>query len=223
MRATVRRCLATLFLAAVLFVPAGTLGWPQAWAFLVLLGGGTVATGVWLRATNPALLAEREKSALGRNQAPRDRTIMVAISATMLAWLCFMPLDARRFHWSHVPLPANLAGALLILGAFAGWIDVFRVNPFAIPAIRLQPERGQNVITIGPYAVVRHPAYAYALFFLAGTPLLLGSFFGLAFVPLFIALLAARITGEETLLRQGLPGYDTYRTQVRSRLIPGLW
>jgi protein-S-isoprenylcysteine O-methyltransferase Ste14 len=219
----VRSGVAALVLASLLFIPAGTLGWPQGWAFLGLLMGGSFATGAWLRAKNPALLAEREKSALGGNQAPRDRGIMAAISGLMLVWLGFMPLDARRFHWSHLPLLANLAGGLLILGTFAGWIAVFRANPFAIPSIRLQPERGQTVITTGPYAIVRHPAYTISLLLLAGAPLLLGSLFRLYLAVVFIPLLGARILGEETLLAQGLPGYEAYRARVRHRLVPWLW
>jgi len=110
----------------------------------------------------------------------------------------------------------------VILG-FLATMRVFRENSFAAPVVRLQTERGQHVIDSGPYSLVRHPMYASALLYLAGIPLLLGSWFGLFAVPLFIAGLAPRAVAEERLLRRELPGYADYMTRVRFRLIPGIW
>jgi protein-S-isoprenylcysteine O-methyltransferase Ste14 len=101
--------------------------------------------------------------------------------------------------------------------------QVFRSNSFAAPQVRIQAERGQHVVTDGPYRIVRHPMYAAALFYFLGAPLLLGSWWGLLPVPFFMASLGARAVGEERMLRQGLPGYDDYTRRVRFRLIPGIW
>ena len=87
----------------------------------------------------------------------------------------------------------------------------------------MQEERGQTVVVTGPSAMVRHPMYAYALLLMAGTPLLLGSLWGLAGLLLMVPLLAARALGEEALLMEGLPGYRDYASRVRSRLLPGIW
>jgi protein-S-isoprenylcysteine O-methyltransferase Ste14 len=100
---------------------------------------------------------------------------------------------------------------------------VLRANSFAATTIRLQAERGQTVITTGPYAVMRHPMYGYAILFMIGVPLLLGSLWGLAGLALFLPLLAARTLGEERLLRTGLAGYEDYMKKVRFRLVPGIW
>jgi protein-S-isoprenylcysteine O-methyltransferase Ste14 len=89
--------------------------------------------------------------------------------------------------------------------------------------VRLQQERGQTVATSGPYAVVRHPMYAYALLLMIGAPLLLGSLWGLLGLALFLPLLAARTLGEEAMLLEGLPGYRDYAARVRFRLVPGVW
>jgi protein-S-isoprenylcysteine O-methyltransferase Ste14 len=89
--------------------------------------------------------------------------------------------------------------------------------------VRLQKERGQTVISTGPYAVVRHPMYAYAVLLMIGAPLLLGSLWGLMGLVLFIPLLAARTLGEEVMLMEGLPGYREYAAKVRFRLLPGVW
>jgi len=134
-----------------------------------------------------------------------------------------MAVDARRFGWSHTPLWAQVFGAALIMGAFYGWVRVLRANRFAAVTVRLQKERGQTVISTGPYAVVRHPMYAYALLLMIGSPLLLGSVWGLLGLVLFIPLLAARLLGEETMLMDGLPGYREYAAKVRFRILPGVW
>lgn len=211
------------YLILLLFLPAGTFAWPQAWIFLALFNGCGHAIGIWLLKTNPDLLAERMKSPLGAGQRPRDRAIMGAIGVFLCAWLVFMALDARRFGWSHTPLWAQATGAVLILGAFYGWTEVLRANSFAATTIRLQEERGQTVISTGPYAIVRHPMYGYTVLLLIGTPLLLGSLWGLLGVFGAIPLLGARALGEEALLMEGLPGYRAYAARVRFRLLPGIW
>jgi protein-S-isoprenylcysteine O-methyltransferase Ste14 len=100
---------------------------------------------------------------------------------------------------------------------------VFRYNSFAAPQVRIQSDRGQHVVTEGPYRVVRHPMYAAAVFYFVGAPLLLGSWWGLLAVPFYVAGIGGRAVGEERMLRQALPGYDDYARRVRFRLIPGLW
>ena len=210
-------------LCLLLFLPAGTLAWPQAWIFLAIFNGCSQAIGVWLLRTNPELLAERMKSPFGAGQRPRDRLVMIAIGVFFCVWLVFIGLDARRFGWSHAPPWAQAAGAALIVGAFYGWVGVLRANSFAAVTVRLQEERGQTAISTGPYAVVRHPMYAYATLLLIGTPLLLGSLWGLLGVVVAMALMAARALGEEALLMAGLPGYPEYAAKVRFRLLPGVW
>ena len=96
-------------------------------------------------------------------------------------------------------------------------------NSFAASTIEVQAERGQQVISTGPYAVVRHPMYAYAIILILGAPLLLGSLWGLAGLVVLLPLLGARALGEETLLREGLRGYADYADKVRFRLVPGVW
>jgi protein-S-isoprenylcysteine O-methyltransferase Ste14 len=98
-----------------------------------------------------------------------------------------------------------------------------RTNSFAAPVVKIQKERGQTVITTGPYAIVRHPLYFGALFYVAATSLVLGSWWGLVTVPLVVAGFAVRIPVAEKALRNGLQGYDDYARRVRWRLIPFIW
>ena len=148
---------------------------------------------------------------------------MVVIVLGFFAWFVFMALDARRFGWSHTSPWAQMLGAVLIASSYCGWIQVFRANSFASVLVRLQADRGQTVISTGPYAVVRHPMYTYALPLLIGVPLLLGSLWGLFGLVLFVPALAFRALGEEALLMDGLPGYRDYAAKVRYRLLPGVW
>lgn len=209
-------------LGLLLFGSAGRLDWPQGWAFLLFFVLCGSALGVWLQRTDPALLAERMRSPFAADQRPRDRAIIIALMLCFAGWLVLMGLD-RRFGWSVMPVWLQGIGAVLFVLAFAGWVPVLRANSFATTAIRLQPDRGQRVISTGPYAVVRHPMYSVALVFLPGIALLLGSWWGLAPILVIIPLLAARTLGEEEVLLAGLPGYRDYTTKVRYRLVPGLW
>ena len=218
-----RQSFASTFLGVLLFVPAGTLAWPQGWVFLILTSGCSIAIGIWLLKTDPDLLAERMKSPLSAGQAPRDRAVMGALSVWFCVWLIFMALDARRFGWSSTPFWAQVLGTILLACAFYGWIGVLRANRFAAITVRLQQERGQTVISSGPYAVVRHPMYAYAILLMIGAPLLLGSLWGLLGMAVTLPLMAARALGEEAMLMSGLPGYRDYAAKVRYRLLPGVW
>lgn len=210
-------------LCLLLFGSAGTLAWAQAWIFLALFNACSQAIGVWLLKTDPDLLRERMRSPLGAGQRRRDRLVMAALLVFFGAWIVCIGLDARRFGWSRAPLWAEASGAVLIVAAFLGFARVLRANRFAASTVRLQAERGQTVISTGPYARVRHPMYAYALLLMVGTTLLLGSLWGLLGVPLGLPLIAARALGEEALLMHGLPGYRDYAARVRYRLLPGIW
>ena len=100
---------------------------------------------------------------------------------------------------------------------------IMRTNSFAAPVVKIQAERGHHVVSDGPYAVVRHPMYGGTLLLIAGIPLLLGSWWGLAFAPLIVLLFAVRAVMEERTLMAELPGYTDYAARVRYRLVPGVW
>jgi protein-S-isoprenylcysteine O-methyltransferase Ste14 len=138
-------------------------------------------------------------------------------------WLVLAALDAKRFSSSYVPVWLEVVGAILVLIAFYGWVTVLRANSFAAVNIRLQTERNQTVVSTGPYAIVRHPMYTYALLMMVGGSLLLGSLWSLACVVALMLLMAARALGEEKMLLDGLDGYRDYAAKVRCRLVPGIW
>ncbi len=210
-------------IGAILFGAGGDLKWPQAWVYLAETTISAFALGIWLARTDPALLRARLSARFHRDQRLWDRVFMACAGAGYIAWLVLAGLDARRYRWSSVPLWAQGFGALLIALCMVGAWLVFRTNSYAAPQVRIQAERGQTVVTTGPYRFVRHPMYAAAILYFLGVPLLLGSLWALLPVPLFVAAFAGRVIGEERLLLQALPGYDAYRHKVRFRLVPGLW
>lgn len=210
-------------MGAILFLAAGDWRWFEAWIYLAELALLSFAVSCWLLVHDPALLASRLTAPVRRDQMPWDRVFMVVVMNVFLAWLVLIGLDARRFAWSHVPVWAEGLGAVLLaLGMGIAW-QTFRYNTFAAPQVRVQADRGHHVVTDGPYRIVRHPMYAGAILWLVGAPLMLGSWWGVAAVPLIVAALGRRAVGEERMLRHELTGYDEYAKRVRYRLIPGVW
>jgi protein-S-isoprenylcysteine O-methyltransferase Ste14 len=212
-----------LVFALTLLLPAGTIAWPAGWAFLLLFFSFVVAISLWLLHNNPGLLTERLTGVGKADQKSWDKLFYVLANVLFLAWLVVMALDAVRFRWSHLPAWLQGVGAIILLGSFWLFFLTFRENSYLSPAIRIQTDRGQTVVSTGPYRYVRHPMYSAFLLFALGTPLLLGSYYGLPFALLIVAALARRTVLEERTLRAELPGYEAYLTTVRYRFIPGVW
>jgi protein-S-isoprenylcysteine O-methyltransferase Ste14 len=209
--------------AALLFGSAGTWRWPSGWAFLALFSLISLAVTLWLARADPGLLEERMKSPVQRDQKPWDRVFLSVLMVVYVSWLVLMGVDARRMGWSHISLSLQVIGALLIVASYVGIAWVFRANSFAAPVIKIQADRKQTVISTGPYAFVRHPMYAFAIWQFVGMPLMLGSWWGLAVLPAIIAALAIRTLGEERMLKAELEGYEDYARRVRWRYAPGVW
>ena len=211
------------FMAALLFVPAGTIWWPQAWVFLVELAGTGLLISGWLYVHDPALLAQRMASPVQREQAAWDRIFMICVLLFFCGWLAVMGLDAVRFRASRVPVWAEVVGAVAILvSQYVFWL-VFRANSYAAPVVKVQTDRGHAIATTGPYALVRHPMYAGAILLLIGIPLLLGSWYGLVLAPVLVVGFAIRAVLEERVLQAQLPGYADYAARVRYRFVPLIW
>jgi protein-S-isoprenylcysteine O-methyltransferase Ste14 len=210
-------------MAALLLGGAESWRWLQAWAFLAIFTIGSGAFGVWLLRRDPALLAARLGSFNQQGQPLWDKLFLLVFMLLWLGWLWLMGRDAQVWHLSDLPLWLNIVGGLMLVAGFFAVARVFRENSFAAPVIRVQSERAQQVIDTGPYAHVRHPMYAAALLYMFGTPLLLGSWLGLAVACVMMIGIARRAVLEEQMLRRNLAGYDQYMTRVRFRLIPGIW
>ncbi|MEZ5827804.1 MAG: isoprenylcysteine carboxylmethyltransferase family protein [Hyphomicrobiales bacterium] len=218
-----RTAIYLVVVAVLLFGAAGTVRWPAAWVYLALSAVMSIAGGLWLARHDPALLEERLGAVIQRDQKGWDRAFMLAMSVLWFGWLVLMALDARRYHWSDMPLALQVLGFILI--CLGSWIIglTFRENSYAAPVVKIQKDRAHKVISTGPYSYVRHPMYAGALLLIPGVPLLLGSWWGLAASLVFIVLLAGRAVLEERTLKAELDGYAAYAARVRYRLLPHVW
>lgn len=210
-------------MGALLFGAAGTLAWTNAWLWLVEWSACGVWIGLWLARENPGLLAERLKPIVQREQQPWDRVFLACVALAFAAWLCLMGIDAVRLRWSHVPAWLSVLGAIAVFVDIYATRGVFAANGYAAPVVKIQHARGHTVIDTGPYAHVRHPMYGYALLLLLGTPLMLGSWWGVACVPLMVLAIGWRAVREERALAEHLPGYRAYMERVRYRFVPGVW
>jgi len=209
-------------MAAALFIPAGTLRWTAGWVFFGSFFLFFVGVSIWLYSYNPSLAIERMRLG-GSNQQGWDRILFPFMFTSPLAWLVLSSLDAARFHWSHVPSWVEVIGGLLMLISFYLFFLTFRENSYLSPTARVQKDRGQKVISTGPYAYIRHPMYFAFIPFMVGTPLMLGSWFGAAFGVVFMILPARRALLEERMLLKNLDGYEQYMKKVKYRLIPYVW
>ncbi|CDX44968.1 Isoprenylcysteine carboxyl methyltransferase [Mesorhizobium sp. SOD10] len=209
-------------MGVLLFLSAGTLHWTGAWVYIVVMIGLSLTMGVALARRDPGLMNERLRPPIQKTQTAADKIVLSILLLGIFAWLVLMGLDIR-FGWSAAPVWVQVVGVLVLLAGI--WICYLTMleNSFAAPVVKIQDERGQKVITTGPYSYVRHPMYAGAILYFAGTALLLGSWWGLAAVLAFILLLAIRTFIEEKTLRAGLQGYDDYAARVRYKLIPMVW
>lgn len=209
--------------ALALFLAAGTVWWPEGWAYLLLFFGANAALARWLLKHDPELLQERMTGIGKRGEPFWDKVFLAALEIFLLAWFAVMGLDAVRFRWSQMPAWLQVVGVILLLVSFYLFFLTFRENPYLSSAVRVQKERGQKVISTGPYNYVRHPMYAAVIPFAAGTALLLGSWYGLLMGVVFTFALAFRAVQEERVLRAELPGYQEYMAQVEYRFIPHVW
>ena len=207
-------------MAAVLFGAAGTLAVPMFWAYLVLFAVLCVGASAAVYLLSPDLVKERVRPGEGE----QDRVTVRALNLLMFAQLLLAGLDVGRMHWSAtVPFPLQILGLIgFAIGmGFTTWAML--VNRFFSRAVRLQPDRGQQVVTSGPYRLVRHPGYSGGLLLLLSAGFALGSWIAMAPILLMLPLMVRRTLIEESMLANALPGYADYMQRVRSRIFPGIW
>jgi protein-S-isoprenylcysteine O-methyltransferase Ste14 len=207
-------------MAALLFGPAGTLDYWQAWTFLAVYFTASVAISLYLIKKDPALLRRRMSGGPFAEKQPVQKIIMSLTSLGFIGLLVVPALD-RRFAWSHMPPALALSGDLLVLFGWLAIYFVFRENSFGSATIELAPD--QTVISSGPYALVRHPMYAGALVMLLGIPIALGSWWGALVMVAIVPALIWRLLDEEKFLAMNLPGYVAYQNKTQFRLLPRVW
>ena len=209
-----------LVMAALLFLPAWTLDYWQAWAFLTVFGASALAITLYLMKKDPKLL-ERRVYAGPTAEKETSQKIIQSITAVGFCAMLVVPALDHRFHRSTVPLYAAVTGDILVALGFLIIFFVYKENSFASATIELAPE--QKVISTGPYALIRHPMYVGGFIMFLGMAPSLGSWRGLPVFVLIVPALIWRLLDEEEFLTKNLSGYAEYRNRVKYRLIPFLW
>ena len=209
-----------LVMAPLIFVLAGTVHYWQAWMYLSIFFGASALLTRYVIRNDPALLERRMRGGPTAEKRAAQRVIMFFTSLCFVALLVVPALD-RRYAWTEVPFYGVLIGDALVAVGFYFIFLVYKENAFASATVQIVA--GQQVISTGPYAIVRHPMYASGLLMLLGTPLALGSYWGLVPVAAMSPFLIWRLFDEERLLRDQLAGYREYQQKVRHRLLPWIW
>jgi protein-S-isoprenylcysteine O-methyltransferase Ste14 len=209
-----------LVMAALLFIPAWTANYWQAWTFLAVFGASAFAITLYLMARDPKLLERRVHAG---PMAEKETSQQIIQTITAIGFCAVLVVSALDYRLVRTPLPAyvSLAGDALVALAFLTIFFVYKENTFASATIELAPE--QKVISTGLYKLVRHPMYMGAFLLFVGMPLSLGSLWGLLVIALMLPALIWRLLNEENFLVKNLPGYAEYQNTVRHRLVPFLW
>lgn len=206
-----------LLVGALLFLPAGSLLYPNAWLFLGLLFIPMLILGVVLLIKAPSLLQKR----LNAKEGERAQRGVVALSGLLfIAGFVVAGLD-YRFGWSHIPSWVVAIASVILLVSYALYAEVMRENAYLSRTVEVQD--GQHVVDTGLYGIVRHPMYAVTVWLFLSIPVVLGSWWSLlCFLP-YVAAIVARILNEERVLESGLAGYTDYKKRVKYRLFPFIW
>ena len=218
--ALLRSALSVLFTAVLLFAPAGTFAYWQAWLYGFVFIAGTTALSVYFLKHDPELVRRRMRVGPKAETESAQKIIMVLIFSGFLLLIIVPSLD-HRWHWSAVPVWLVLFANGLVALSFGAFFVVMKKNSYAASTITV--EAGQPVVSTGLYGVVRHPMYSGALLLLFFTPLALGSYRGLLVGVAMLPALIWRLLDEERFLKLNLPGYAEYCRKVRYRLVPGTW
>jgi protein-S-isoprenylcysteine O-methyltransferase Ste14 len=210
-----------LVLDATLFIIAGRLDWAGAWILSLLYLAFLLVFVIWTVRNAPELLEERGKMA--KNVKTWDKILLTLYTVALLSLLIVAALDAGRFRWSEMPVALQAVGVMGLIpcGIWLWWVT--RTNAFLSRYARIQDDRGQRVVTTGPYAYVRHPMYAAVIPFVICVVLTLGSLWALIPGGLIGVLFVIRTALEDRMLQSELPGYAEYSRHVRYRLLPGVW
>src|SRR5262245_46625679 len=207
-------------LGLVLFIPAGTVDYWQAWVYLSIFLGASAVTTLYLLKRDSALLERRMSGGPAAAKRPPQRLIMLGPSLGFMSIMVVCAPD-HRYAWSAVPTRVGVAGDVLVVVGFGLIVRVYRENTFSSATVEVA--ENQTVISTGPYAIVRHPMYASGSLYLFGTTLALDSYWGLVPIAAMMPFLIWRLLDEERLLAKDLVGYTEYQKRVRHRLVPFVW
>ena len=206
-----------LIVGVLLFLPAGTFGYRQAWLLIGILFIPMFIAGLIMMKKSPDLLRKRLNAKEEENE---QKTVIVLSGMMFLSAFIAAGLNIR-FGWVVLPAWVSYSAAVVFLLAYAVYAEVLRENAYLSRTVEVQ--ENQKVIDTGLYGIVRHPMYMATLFLFLSMPLVLGSLISFVIILLYIPIIAKRIRNEEQVLEEGLEGYTEYKKRVRYKVIPFIW
>ena len=206
-----------ILLGVLVFVPAGTINYPNGWLLIAVLFVPMFVAGLVMMFKNPELLKKR----LNAKEEEKEQKTVVALSGAMFAAAFVAAGLSFRFKWLVLPKWAVIIGTIVFLLAYAMYAEVLRENTYLSRTVEVQ--ENQKVIDTGLYGIVRHPMYSATLFLFLSMGMILGSLISFAILLLYIPIIAKRIKNEEKVLEEGLEGYSEYKTRVKFKVIPFVW
>lgn len=206
-----------ILLGVLVFVPAGTINYPNGWLLIAVLFVPMFVAGLVMMFKNPELLKKR----LNAKEEEKEQKTVVALSGAMFAAAFVAAGLSFRFKWLVLPKWAVIIGTIVFLLAYAMYAEVLRENTYLSRTVGVQ--ENQKVIDTGLYGIVRHPMYSATLFLFLSMGMILGSLISFAILLLYIPIIAKRIKNEEKVLEEGLEGYSEYKTRVKFKVIPFVW
>ncbi|MBR2551641.1 MAG: isoprenylcysteine carboxylmethyltransferase family protein [Erysipelotrichaceae bacterium] len=206
-----------LLVCLLLFLPAGTFRYPQAWLLMGILFIPMFIAGLVMLKKNPELLKKR----LNVKEKETEQKEVILFSGIMFIAAFVSAGLSFRFGWLMLPFPVSIFFAVVFLAAYALYAEVLRENTYLSRTIEVQED--QKVIDTGLYGIVRHPMYMTTVFLFLAMPLVLGSVISFVIMLSYIPIIVKRIRNEEEVLTKDLQGYKEYKKKVKYRLIPFIW
>jgi protein-S-isoprenylcysteine O-methyltransferase Ste14 len=209
-----------VMMCLAIFLPAGTIHYPEAWSYLAIFFAGVIGISIYIFRNDKALLKSRLNGGATAEKRSLQKVVQAVASLGFLGLYIIAGFD-HRFHWSYIPQWVAIVSDVALVFTMLLFFIVFKKNSYLSAVEEVQ--EGQKVIDDGPYSIVRHPMYSTALLLFAFSPLSLASYWGLLTLPLMFTVLVFRCLDEEKLLKNELPDYNEYCSRVRYRLIPFLF
>lgn len=216
-RTIINFLMGVVMVGVLLFAPAGTFRFWNAWLFLALLFVPMLIIGIYLWLKQPDLLAKRLSS---KEKESEQKQVILMSAVVFVAGFVVAAVDFR-FGWSQLPIWLVVVASVLLVISYGLYAEVMRENAYLSRTVEVQ--ENQKVIDTGLYGIVRHPMYSATILLYLSIPLVLGSIYSFLIFLMFPFVLAKRISNEETVLEKGLDGYTSYKQRVKYKIIPFIW
>lgn len=217
LQALTKTIIGFVFICVLLFLPAGTFHYWNAWLFMAVLFVPMIILGIVMLFKSPDLLKKR----LDAKEKEDEQKWVVALSGIMFVAAFVVAALNFRFSWHSLPDCVIWISVAMFLLSYLMYAEVIRENAFLSRSIEVQ--ENQKVIETGLYGIVRHPMYSATIILFLSIPLILGSLISFFIMLAYIPIIAIRINNEERVLEKGLKGYKEYKQKVRYKLIPFIW